>query len=59
MTKESKKVHYTLQQINEVTLNSGKSSREISMELFASLLVIVDLQQKQIDRLEECLSQSQ
>lgn len=51
MAKESEKVHYTLQEINEVTLKSGKSSREVSMQLFASLLVIVELQQKQIDEL--------
>jgi hypothetical protein len=53
MAKESEKVHDVLNTINTEILTSGKGMREASIDLFSALLVIVDLQQKQIDGLRE------
>lgn len=53
MARESEKVHDVLNRINNGTLTSGKGMREVSIDLFASLITIVELQQKQIDELRE------
>jgi len=53
MAHESEKVHDVLNTINTKILKSGKGMREASIDLFSALLVIVDLQQKQIDELRE------
>lgn len=53
MARESEKVQYTLDKINNETLKSGKEMREVSIDLFAALITIVELQQKQIDELHE------
>lgn len=53
MARESEKVHYTLDRINNEFLNSGKGMRSVSIDLFSALIVIVELQQKQIDQLLE------
>jgi hypothetical protein len=51
MAHESEKVHDVLNTINTKILTSGKGMRDASIDLFSALLVIVDLQQKQIDEL--------
>jgi hypothetical protein len=51
MARESEKVQYTLDKINNETLKSGKGMRKVSADLFAALITIVELQQKQIDEL--------
>jgi len=56
MAHESEKVHDVLNTINTKILTSGKGMREASIDLFSALLVIVDLQQKQIDELREELN---
>jgi hypothetical protein len=53
MAKESEKVHYALNTINTEILTSGKGMREVSVDVFAALITIVELQQKQIDGLRE------
>ena len=53
MAHESEKVHDVLNTINTKILTSGKGMREASIDLFLALLVIVDLQQKQIDELTQ------
>jgi hypothetical protein len=53
MAKESEKVHYVLNEINTKILTSGKGMREVSIDVFAALITIVELQQKQIDGLRE------
>jgi len=53
MATESEKVHDVLNTINTKILTSGKGMREVSIDLFSALLVIVDLQQKQIDGLTQ------
>jgi hypothetical protein len=59
MATESEKVHYTLDKINTETLKSGRDMRAVSADLFASLLVIVELQQKQIDELRKQIQASE
>jgi hypothetical protein len=56
MAYESEKVHDVLNTINTKILKSGKEMRGASIDLFSALLVIVDLQQKQIDELREELN---
>lgn len=58
MARESEKVHYTLNKINNEILKSGKGTREVSIDLFAALITIVELQQKQIDQLSEELKRN-
>ena len=51
MAHESEKVHDVLNTINTKILTSGKGMREVSLDVFAALITIVELQQKQIDEL--------
>ena len=53
MAHESEKVHDVLNTINTKILTSGKGMREVSIDVFAALITIVELQQKQIDELRE------
>ena len=56
MAHESEKVHDVLNTINTKILTSGKGMREVSIDVFAALITIVVLQQKQIDGLREELN---
>jgi hypothetical protein len=56
MAHESEKVHDVLNTINTKILTSGKGMREVSIDVFAALITIVELQQKQIDGLREELN---
>jgi hypothetical protein len=52
MAKESEKVHVLLKIINTEILHSKKGMIKTSTELFSSLILIAEFQQKQIDNLQ-------